>query len=151
MKYGFNVNTNGWVFNPTEVFCNNRDQYYTMRGVADTGATAGSEAWCTYVLQGIRDELRKVDILTDYGYLTDPILLPGVNFAFNREWITQTEEYILVSVVKMKVVKSGDIAQALSVLTTNQRTYQIKSLIEQGMLLPVSYGLRQYTISFFNH
>ncbi|MFK3774792.1 Fic family protein [Pseudomonas sp. NPDC089406] len=151
MKYGFNVNTGGRVLNPTAVFCNDRDQYYNMLSVADTGTTAGLEAWCTYVLQGIRDELQKVDKLTDYGYLTQAILLPAVSFARSREWITQTEEHILASVVKMKVVKSSDIAQALPTLTTNQRTYQIKNLVEQGMLLPVSPGSRQYTVGFSNN
>jgi Fic family protein len=151
MKYGFNVNTGGRVLNPTAVFCNDRDKYYTMLGLADTGTTAGLEAWCTYVLQGIRDELEKVDKLTDYGYLTKCILLPAVSFARSREWITETEEQILVSVIKMKVVKSSDIAQALPALTANQRTYQIKNLVEQGMLLPINPGSRQYTIGFSNN
>jgi Fic family protein len=46
MKYGFNVNTGGRVLNPTAVFCNDRDNYYTMLGVADSGTNAGLEAWC---------------------------------------------------------------------------------------------------------
>jgi len=151
MKYGFNVNTGGRVLNPTAVFCNDRDKYYTMLGVADTGTTAGLEAWCTYVLQGIRDELEKVDKLTDYSYLTKCILQPAVSFARSREWITETEEQILICVIKMKVMKSSDIAQALPALTPNQRTYQIKNLVEQGMLLPVNPGSRQYTLGFSNN
>ncbi|MGF6394715.1 Fic family protein [Pseudomonas plecoglossicida] len=151
MKYGFNVNTGGRVLNPTAVFCNDRDKYYTMLGVADAGTTAGLEAWCTYVLQGIRDELEKVDKLTDYGYLTKCILHPAVSFARSREWITETEEQILISVIKMKVVKSSDIAQALPALNPNQRTYQIRNLVEQGMLLPINPGSRQYTLGFSNN
>ena len=92
-----------------------------------------------------------VDKLTDYSYLTKSILLPAVSFARAREWITETEEHILTSVIKMKVVTSSDIAKALPTLTANQRTYQIKNLVEQGMLLPVSPGSRQYTIGFSNN
>jgi len=44
-----------------------------------------------------------------------------------------------------------DIAQALPALTANQRTYQIKNLIQQGMLLPINPGSRQYTIGFSNN
>ncbi len=51
----------------------------------------------------------------------------------------------------MKVVKSSDIAQALPALTANQRTYQIKILVEQGMLLPINPGSRQYTLGFSNN
>ena len=45
----------------------------------------------------------------------------------------------------------GDIAQAVPGLTASQRTYQIKKLVDQGMLLPVSSGSRQYTIGFSNN
>jgi len=151
MKYGFNVNVGGRVLNPTAVFCNDRENYYTMLGMADTGTPAGLEAWCIYVLQGIRDELEKVDKLTNYGYLTKSILFPAVSFARSREWITEVEEQILASAIKMKVVKSADIAEALPKLTSSQRTYQIRKLVDQGMLVPVSPGSRQYTIGFSNN
>ncbi|MFJ3075309.1 Fic family protein [Pseudomonas sp. NPDC087029] len=151
MKYGFNVNVGGRVLNPTAVFCNDRENYYTMLGMADTGTTAGLESWCIYVLQGIRDELEKVDKLTNYGYLTKSILFPAVSFARSREWITEVEEQILTSAIKMKVVKSADIAEVLPKLTSSQRTYQIRKLVDQGMLVPVSPGSRQYTIGFSNN
>jgi len=151
MKYGFNVNVGGRVLNPTAVFCNDRENYYTMLGMADTGTNAGLEAWCLYVLQGIRDELEKVDKLTNYGYLTKSILFPAVSFAGSREWITEVEEQILASAIKMKVVKSADIAEALPKLTSSQRTYQIRKLVDQGMLVPISPGSRQYTIGFSNN
>lgn len=41
MKYGFIVNTGGRVLNPTAVFCNDRDKYYTMLGLVDTGTQQG--------------------------------------------------------------------------------------------------------------
>lgn len=151
MKYGFNVNVGGRVLNPTAVFCNDRENYYTMLGMADTGTTAGLEAWCIYVLQGIRDELEKVDKLTNYGYLTKSILFPAVSFARSREWITEVEEQILAGAIKMKVVKSADIAEVLPKLTSSQRTYQIRKLVDQGMLVPVSPGSRQYSIGFSNN
>lgn len=148
MKYGFNVNMGGRVLNPTAVFCNDREKYYTMLGMADTGTTEGLEAWCVYVLEGIRDELEKVDRLTHYSYLTKHILSPAVSFARNRELITEAEEQILSTAIKMKVVKSGDIALAVPKLSASQRTYQIKKLVDQGMLIPVNPGSRQYTIGF---
>ena len=48
-------------------------------------------------------------------------------------------------------MKSADIAQALPKLSSGQRTYQIKKLVEQGMLVPVSAGSRQYTLGFSNN
>ena len=151
MKYGFNVSAGGRVLNPTAVFCIDREKYYAMLRAADTGTTEGLEAWCTYVLAGIRDELEKVSRLTDYGYLTKHILAPTIALAKDREWITPLEEKILSTATQLKVVKSGDIADALPALSAAPRTYQIKKLVDQGMLLPINPGARQYTIGFSNN
>jgi Fic family protein len=151
MKYGFNVSTGGRVLNPTAVFCNDRERYYTMLATADTGTEEGLEAWCTYVLEGVRDELAKVDRLTRYAYLTKSILNPAIAFARERRWITETEESVLSVAIKAKVVKSADLSGVLPTLKSAQRTYLIKKLVDQGMLLPISEGARQYTIGFSNN
>lgn len=151
MKYGFNVNTGGRVLNPTAVFCNDREKYYSMLALADKGTAQGLEAWCGYVLEGIRDELAKVDRLTDYSYLTKSILFPALSFAKSRKWITDAEEQVLAAAIRLKVVKSADIAKVLPKLNSGQRTYQLKKLVDQGMLLPLSPGARQYTIGFSNN
>lgn len=148
IKYGFNVSTGGRVLNPTAVFCSDRERYYTMLATADRGTKDGLEAWCSYVLEGIRDEVKKVDMLTDYTYLTKHILAPAVAFARNREWITDAEESVLSTTIKMKVIKNSDMAVPLPKLSPSQRTYQIKKLIEQGMLVPIHPGARQYTLGF---
>ena len=49
------------------------------------------------------------------------------------------------------VVKSADLASALPDLSASQRTYLIKKLVSQGMLLPINEGARQYTIGFSNN
>jgi Fic family protein len=122
-----------------------------MLATADKGTKESLEEWCTYVLEGIRDELEKVDRLTKYSYLTKYILVPAVAFAREREWITETEESVLSIAIKSKVVKSADVAAVLPNQSSNQRTYLIKKLVDQGMLLPLNPGARQYTIGFSNN
>ena len=151
IKYGFNVKVGGRVLNPTAVFCNNRDQYYTMLARADTGSPEGLEAWCIYVLQGILDELRKVDRLTDFGYLSDRVLAPALSYARKRELITAMEEAVLHIAAKSGVAKAADLAAAMHGMTPAQRTYQIKKLVERKMLQPIKEGARQYTIGFSNN
>lgn len=151
LKYGFNVSAGGRVLNPTAVFCNDRERYYAMLALADKGTADGLEAWCIYVLQGVREELQKVDRLTDFDYLKRSILNPAVAFARQREWITATEEAVLALSIKLGIVKSADLTPALPKMTSSQRTYLIKKLVSQGMLLPINEGARQYTIGFSNN
>ncbi len=150
IKYGFNVQAGGRLLNPTAVFCNNRDTYYRMLALADTGTTEGREAWCVYVLQGILDELHKVDQLTDFDYLRRKILLPALQYARKRKLITSQESTILEIAAKQGTAKSGDLAGAMQELTAGQRTYQIKKLVEHKMLQPIREGARQYAIGFSN-
>ena len=151
IKYGFNVKTGGRVLNPTAVFCNNRDQYYAMLARADLGTAEDLEAWCIYVLQGILDELRKVDQLTDFGYLGDKILAPALSYAKERELITAMEESVLHIAAKRGVAKAADLAAAMPEMSPAQRTYQIKKLVAKKMLQPITENARQYTIGFSNN
>ncbi len=150
IKYGFNVKVGGRVLNPTAVFCNDRDRYYAMLGSADTGTPSGLETWCVYVLQGILDELRKIDQLTDFGYLSDKVLFPAIAYARERQLITATEERVLQIGAKSGIAKAADLAAAMPGMSAAQRTYQIKKLVERKMLLPIKEGARQYTLGFSN-
>lgn len=150
IKYGFNVRTGGRVLNPTAVFCNDRDRYYAMLADADTGTLEGREAWCVYVLEGMLDELRKVDRLTDAQYLIERILTPALHYARERELVTQLEEQVLLATARAGVAKASDLKDAMPGMTDTQRTYQIRKLVDRRMLTPVREGARQYTVGFSN-
>jgi Fic family protein len=150
IKYGFNVKAGGRVLNPTAVFCNNRDQYYAMLAEADKGIAEGLENWCVYVLQGILEELRKLDQLANFEYLGAKILAPALAYARERELITAQEEKILHIAAKAGTAKAADFESAMPNMTATQRTYQLKKLVERQMLQPIKTGARQYTIGFSN-
>jgi Fic family protein len=152
IKYGFRVSAeDGRLLNPAAVFCADRDKYYEMLSLADKGTDDGLEAWCTYVLTGIRDELSKVDRLADYGNLTAEILIPALIHARQRQLITSQEEAILTLAIKGKVVKSADLGDAMPGMNAAQRTYQIRKLVSNGMLQPIHADARQYTLGFSNN
>jgi Fic family protein len=106
------------------------------------------ESWCTYVLAGVRDELNKVSRLADYAHLQSAVLLPAVSHARQRQLVTALEEAVLVATIKAGIVKSGDLEAVMPTLNANQRTYQIRKLVEAGMLQPIKEGARQYGIGF---
>lgn len=150
IKYGFNVQAGGRVLNPTAVFCNDRSAYYENLAKADTGTSEGLEAWCLYVLGGMRDELNKVDRITRYDYLRDHILRPAVAHGRDRKWLTDAEHAVLGMAVAKGEFRAADIDAVLPDLTTRQRTYLITKLNDQKMICPVREGARLYTISFTN-
>ncbi|NRF70969.1 Fic family protein [Aquincola sp. S2] len=148
IKYGFQVSAAGRLLNPAAVFCADRNRYYAMLSAADAGTDAALEGWCTYVLAGVRDELNKVNRLADYHHLQSTVLLPAVTHARQRQLINPQEEAVLASTIKSGVVKAGDLESAMPRLNANQRTYQIRKLVDAGMLQPIKPGSRQYCIGF---
>src|SRR5471032_1852476 len=130
IKYGFNVK-DGRVLNPTAVFCNNRERYYQMLAAADSGTAQGIENWCIYVLEGVLIELQKVDRLTHYEYIEQRIVGPALDISRERQLITIDEYHVLMEVVRLKNAKSADLGKIMPKLNANQRTYQIKKLVDQ--------------------
>jgi len=148
IKYGFQVSAAGRLLNPAAVFCADRYRYYAMLSQADSGEPAQLEHWCTYVLTGVRDELEKVNRLADYAYLQSTILLPALAHARERQLITAQEQAVLQATVRAGTVKAGELEAAMPGLNAGQRTYQIRKLVEGGLLQPVREGARQYTLGF---
>lgn len=148
IKYGFRVNAMGRLLNPAAVFCTDRGRYYSQLAQADAGTDAALEDWCRYVLGGVRDELRKLDQLADYRHLQAKVLQPALAHARQRQWVTAQEESVLAVAIKSGVVKAGDLAVAMPGLNATQRTYQVRKLVENGMLRPIQPGARQYSIGF---
>ena len=90
VKAGFNVNV-GRIINPTAVFCSNRNDYYKFLSEADKGTVEGLTSWIEYVLKGLKDEIEKIDKLSDYNFLRKEILLPSINHSLERKFITDVE------------------------------------------------------------
>ena len=152
IKYGFRVSADdGRLLNPAAVFCADRERYYAMLALADTGTDDALEQWCTYVLTGVRDELTKVDRLADYRNLTAEILMPALAHARDRKLVTPQEGSLLALTIKQGVVKAADLSPAMPGASLPQRTYQIRKLVENGMLQPIHENARQYTIGFSNN
>ena len=101
-----------------------------------------------YVLSGVRDELTKVDRLADYEHLKAKVLLPAVGYARERQLITPLQQAVLTTTIKAGTVKAGDLEAAMPDLNANQRTDQIRKLVDAGLLQPTKPGARQYSIGF---
>jgi Fic family protein len=152
IKQGFEVKK-GRILNPTAIFCNDRQKYYDMLALADTGEPDKVLEWCEYVLAGLLDEIKKIDRLLDHVFMTREILLPALAFARERKLITEREHAILETVVRTDrmAVKSADIEKVIGDVTPVSRSRIIRGLREKGMLMPLKESGRIYTIHFVNN
>lgn len=153
IKQGFKVKS-GRILNPTAIFCMDRNEYYDMLALADTGQEENVLQWCTYVLRGLLTEIEKVDRLLNLDYMTNDILLPALSYALDRKHITPREYDILRTVVKNEnmIIKSADLKSIIGQESSVQRSRIIKGLREKNMLFsPFKERGRRYTIGFANN
>jgi hypothetical protein len=131
-----------------------RDKYYDMLALADTGENEKTLAWCLYVLEGLKNEIEKIDKLLNLEYMTNTILLPSLAFALEREHITKREYEILRAVAKNEKMQimSGDINAVIGKEESPvQRSRIIAKLKDKEMLKPLTPKGRIYTIGFANN
>lgn len=150
IKNGFNVNV-GRIINPTAVFCSNRNSYYDNLSKADSGSDSGVLEWCEYVLKGLKEEIEKIDKLTDYEYLKKEILIPSINFSFQRQIITEIESKILKETIEKQVVQNLDLEKFFRGKAKSEISRQIKKLIDKKMLNPERDSVRKYVLRFDNN
>lgn len=151
IKQGFRIDIGQRILNPTAVFCSNRDKYYDKLSLADTGEKNGVLDWCEYVLQGLRDEIEKVDKLLDYNYLKENILIPALNFSIERKFITEIESKILKIAIDKQEIQASDIKHLFVGKDASIISRNIKRLVEKRMLIPVEEKSRKYTLRFDNN
>ena len=150
IRLGFNV-SKGRILNPTAVFCSNRNNYYQKLSEADTGTDTGILSWCEYVLEGLKDEIEKIDKLLDYDFLKLEILLPSIAHSLERKYITDIEARILKRAIEKPLIQASDIKDLFAGQDNAIISRQIKKLIEKKMLEPEKKGARKYMISFNNN
>lgn len=134
------------LLNPTAVFCSNRDKYYEMLSLADTGTDEGLLAWCSYVLSGLKGELDKVGKLLDYEWLKKNILVPAISELHQKNGISNNERTILLLALDKVVVKNQDIRPSLNSMSMVQTSRIISELRKRQLLVPAAGAERSYEI-----
>ena len=150
VKSGFKVRE-GRIINPTAVFCIDRNKYNEFLAKADTGEEKKLLEWCEYVLIGLKQEIEKVDKLTNYKYLKENILLPAIDFSLERKFITKTEAEILRIAVRNDNKQTFQASDLKNIFPTKSPLYisrQIKRLKDKNMILPEKRKSRKYLINF---
>jgi Fic family protein len=147
VKMGFRVNQ-GRLINPTAVFFANRDRYYENLSAADTLTEEGLLQWSEYLLEGLLDEINKVDHLADYEYLKNEILLPAIENAKERVAITENEYKVLKRAVSLQVIQAADVKEVTGITNAALATRLINKMKEAELLMPLENKSRKYVIRF---
>ena len=147
VKQGFKVHF-ARILNPTAVFCCNRKKYYDSLARADKGDDQGLLEWCIYMLEGLKREITKIHRLSEYDYVKSEILIPCLNFAFERKLVTEIEHKILKLTVEKVEIANSDIQQIFPDRNIADISRIIRNLKNKGMIVSTKEKGRKYGIRF---
>lgn len=151
VKQGFNIKQ-GRILNPTAVFCNDREKYYTALSWADQGNSEGILQWCSYVLEGLKIEIEKIDKLLNYSYLDEQILTPSIKYSLDRQVITLNESEILKIAAKIQLFQARDVKNLFPGKLPQEISRILRSLKEKKMIVAAGkQNARKYTLRFDNN
>lgn len=151
IKLGFQVK-NGRIINPSAVFYTDRNRYYKMLETADKLDEQSLLKWAQYFLSGLKNEIEKIDRLLSMKYVKEKILIPAINFALERQSITQKEYKILKYLIQKNdvLIKSEELHK-IGITNSVQKSRAMKTLREKKMVRPLKENGRIYTINFVNN
>jgi Fic family protein len=151
LKYGFNVDQVGRILNPAGLFCVDRKKYYDMLSDADINGEFGMIRWCTYVLQGLIQEIEKIDKLTSYSYLSKHILIPAIDYGWKMGALSKEENLSLKQTLNSKrgILVAKNLKQIFPDYYSEKLSRLISGLKEKKMLIPhPKENSKSYIISF---
>lgn len=146
IKQGFSLN-NSRIINPTSVFCVDRDLYCKMLSKADKGSREGQEIWCTYMLRGLRDEIRKIDLLSNHGYLAENIIHTALILSEKGKRISSRERQMLKIAFDSGAVSATHYRELFRDKAPQEVSRRIRGLRDKNLLLPKAEGSRKYVIN----
>jgi Fic family protein len=141
------------LLNPSAVFVINRQKYYDMLSVADKGGQANMNQWCEYVLEGIKSEIVKIDMLLDKTFAIDNIIVPALKLALEKKQINHVE-YEILRLATMKSPFQVKNVQSLFGPTSSDRvaaSRAVAQLRKQNFVTVHPNFKQRYVLRFSNN
>ncbi len=148
-KQGFITTGLTRLFNPAAVFSGDRQKYYDMLEEADKGSNENILTWSEYVLSGLKDEVKKSQKLADAGFVRNEILMPTLDWALEKNVLSELEVQVLRRVIRKESVKAADVRD----LWPENRSHVVVSkffskLRKQNFIRPLKENGREYVLCF---
>lgn len=145
VSQGFTNNTEYRALNPTSVFGSDRSLYYRMLEDADSLEPEAVIRWCSYLLDGMLNDLKKLNQLSDREFVLERLLRPAIKRGVDSGAFSTHEAAALEIVASLTEVKASDLETAFPG-SAQVRSQQIRKLVDRKLLQPVAEGKRTYRL-----
>jgi len=147
-KCGYIDKDGARLLDPAAVFGNNKFTYYDMLAGADDLSEQGLVEWCEYMLMGLVDEVAKIDKLLDGDFTKKRIIIPAIEYAYEKQKINTLEKDMLHVCVEKDIVSASDFRHLFPEDISRVNVSQaIRKLRDQSLITPIAANARKYTLT----
>lgn len=145
VSQGFTDTTKYRAVNPTAVFGADRSLYYRMLEDADSLEPDAVIRWCQYLLDGMLNDLQKLNRLSDGSFVLDRLLRPAIKRGVEAGAYSMRDAAALDILAKLTEVKASDLEPVMPG-SVQVRSQQIRKLVEKKLIQPIAEGKRSYRL-----
>lgn len=141
------------ILNPSSIFCIDRQKYYDMLALADTGTQEGVEEWCLYVVEGVTNEMERVSRLLNRDYAVCNIIEPALKNALNSNFISKDEYNVLKIAMEKDLIQAQDVKHLFgtSASASVQTSRVLANMREKRLLMVHPKYQKKYVMRFANN
>ena len=103
--------------------------------------------WCIYMLRGLRDEIKKIDLLSNHTYLAEKIIHTALALSEKEKRITSRERNMLKIAFDTGAVSATHYRELFRDKTPQEISRRIRDLRNKNLLLSLTEGSRKYVIN----
>lgn len=148
-KSGFSGHNNR-ILNATFGLARDPEKYLALLKKADSEKPENVLNWCEFVLEGLTEDINRIDQLFDYEFVKEEILQPSLKHPLFDRLFTDQDRLIMDIAMDKQVFQAGDIKHYFPNKYPAEISKMLKWLKEKELIIPLPDNSRKYTINLLN-
>ncbi|MFA6128980.1 MAG: Fic family protein [Bacteroidales bacterium] len=138
------------IVNPTFSFCWDPEKYLKLMRRADSEKEKDVFAYIEFALEGLRDDMARMDRLLNYDVIREDILRPAFKHPLFDRVFSEQDRLIIELAMDKQVFQAGDVRLFFPQKHPTEISKMIKWLRDKEMIIGIDENARKYAINLEN-
>jgi Fic family protein len=138
------------IVNPTFSFCWDPEKYLKLIRRADSEREKDVFAYLEFVLEGLRDDMARMDRLLNYEVIRDEIIKPAFKHPLFDRVFSEQDRLIIDLAIDKQVIQAADVRVFFPQKHPTEISKMLKWLRDKEMIIGLDENARKYAINLEN-
>lgn len=138
------------IVNPTFSFCWDPEKYLKLVRRADSEKEKDVFAYLEFILEGLRNDMARMDRLLNYDHIREDILRPAFKHPLFDRVFGEQDRLIIDIAIDKQVFQAADVRLFFPLKHPTEISKMLKWLRDKEMIIGLDENARKYTINLEN-